>query len=521
MVVAHGPHPAATPHERSVMTIAARGSVLSLAAALAVMLLGAPAARAAATQVLAIEPDGITSTPVLWNGGVAWSNHQGIYAATASGSTPQRLAKIPVYDGFLIGYKLDSGSGTPNPSGDLAFGYLEENNQTPPMGPGDTSVPTPPIPYGDDVQNAGVITGAGQETNLPVCPTADPFVMGNPDSYAELSFDVSLSGATVAYGCPFSSTPGFLALANPAAPAVTGPMLPGLGNLFQLSGQYLVADTATAATAGVVEVDYLTTSTMTQLFTVAAAQDPVALALQSDGTLVVVGPPGATACAPGGTSKSGQPLIAAWPTEWFAPGDPTPHQLGCFYSGVPRPVGGEWIGLTPTAGGGAALESVELATGTTRTLEVFPNPEMFMGADFDGQSLAWAEDTCAGTQIKLTADVAAITPDPAPPTTCPVTFHAPATLHPKANGRVAFHVTCTLGCSVILAVNGRGPLYSPYQSGFALPPGSSAVAESFRLDRRQLRYLRKHGRQKVTLTAQQYGPGSAYSASHVHVTLVP
>jgi hypothetical protein len=500
---------------------AARRIPLRRAAVLGLVMLGVCAAQAGAdgtAETITTEPDGLTSRPVLWDGGVAWSNYQGIYAATP-GSAPRQLAKITIYDGYLTGYMLDSGAGTPNSTGALAYGWQQDNNQTPPMGPGDTKVPSPPIPYETGDQGAGVIAADGQVTALPNCPFADPFSVGGQNADADEHFAVSLSGDTVGYGCPYTGSPGFLGLSSVAMPATTAQRLTGFGSSFQISGDFVVSDAVPGLKPGEVDIEDLAGNTVSEFLTTPASAGIEQLALQSDGTLVVVGAGTASCPSPPKIKALGEVGIPAVPTAWFAPGDPTPHQLGCFYSSAPRPVGGQWIGLTPDPAGGADLVAVELASGTTRTLETFPNPEMFAGADTDGQSLAWSQATCAGTEVELTPDLATMTPGAPPPTRCPVTFLVHGPLYPTANGTVHVTVSCALGCRDALGISKPRRLENLYATSFELPPGSASVRASIRLGPKQLRYLRAHGPLKITLSAREIGPGSATTTSRAHVTL--
>src|SRR5665213_1079930 len=75
--------------------------------ALALASAGLPAGRAQAA-VVAVDPLG-AAAPVLWNGGVAWQDTEGVRAATV-GSPPRRLVSFRPL-GFTYDFSLDSGSG--------------------------------------------------------------------------------------------------------------------------------------------------------------------------------------------------------------------------------------------------------------------------------------------------------------------------------------------------------------------------------------------------------------------------
>jgi hypothetical protein len=481
-------------------------------------------------DTLAVDPLG-ASAPVLWNGGVAWGDMQGVRAAMLGSPAVRRLVSYRAL-GFTYYYALDAGVGAGDSGGALAYGWEEANNMTPPMGPGDTNVPSPPLPYESSISHRGLIAADGQVTQLPDCSTQDqPPFFGAPF--------VSLAGSSVAYLCagsppgmqppPHAISASYLALSDLSAPAAAAHTIAGAGGLFQISGNYVAYGIGeTSATRRIVVATRDTSAVSYEVPQTTAVR---ALALQADGTLILLGA-GASACPKPSRTDPGQ----SFPAEWLSPADhATPHQLGCFYDGAVRPVGGQWVALAPGPGSDASLELVTLATGATRTLAVFPNagmaepqlqqiatqPRTEPSADFDGKRLAWVQHTCAGAAIQLTADVAAMSPGPLPSARCPIALHTHGTLHPTARGLVRVRMSCPLGCSVAnTLIAGPRPIFRQGPAYFSLPPSAKPTTESFRLTRRQLAYLRRRRHVHVTISAETLGVGSGpFSKAAVHVTL--
>jgi hypothetical protein len=222
------------------------------------------------------------------------------------------------------------------------------------------------------------------------------------------------------------------------------------------------------------------------------------VALQEDGTLVLLEASALSTCGKPGVGYEGP-----YPAEWFSPASPVAHQLGCFYDGSPRPVGGQWVALRAGPGTQASLVLISLATGSSRTLAVFPWAGMFDGADFDGKRLAWAQQTCAGTSVQLTPDVSAMSPGPPLSTRCPVLFHLHGPLHVAANGILRVAVSCPMGCEYVSGSIAK-PRALVQEKYFSLPASTASTMESFRLSRRQRDYLRRHRRVRVKLVV---GPG--------------
>ncbi len=514
-------------------------SLLSLALAAATL----HVARADG-EVLALDPQG-AATPVLWNGGVAWQDPAGVRAATAGSPTRRLVSFRPL--GYTYSYSLDSGSGaqasgSPGsgsaPGEELAYGWEEANDMTPPMGPGDTSVPAPALPYETSISHRGLIGADGHSTPLPECSTQDqPGYFGAPI--------VSLADSTAAYLCAGAPPgmqvpahvilPSYLALSNLSTPGTPAQTIPEAGAPFQLSGAYVAygagnGTTTTVAARRIVVFDRATSMVAYELH-LGANEYVRAFALQADGTLVVLGS-GTSPCPRPGRVGAGQ----SFPAVWLSPAQPTPHQLGCFYDGSLRPVGGQWVALAPTGPGTeASLELLTLATGATRTLAVVANPGVLEPqtqqlqsqpqtepvGDFDGHRLAWVQHTCAGAAIELTPDIAAMSPGPIPSTRCPVRFQLHSPLRPDARGVVRVHLACPLGCTVIAThISGSRVLATSGSAYFSLPASPRLVTKSFRLSRRQLAYLRRHRRVRVVLSAETAGVGSApFSKTALHVTL--
>ena len=413
-------------------------------------------AAGARAEVVALDRLG-AAAPVLWNGGVAWQDPQGVHAA-APGTASHAVVSFQAR-GFTYGFALDSGSGAAGPagsSGALAYGWVEANEMTPPMGPGDTRVPPPPLPYETSVLHRGVIGAEGHVTQLPACGAENV-----PVSFG--AYEVSMAGTDVAYRCEGAPPgaqapadailPSYLALGELAMPGSTTRTIAEAGT-FQISGNYLAYYRAgKPPEAGRVVVENRQTGTVGYEAVRSAKEGPPgALALQEDGTLVVLGTD-ASPCATG-SAAPGQ----TYPAAWFSPASPVAHQLGCFYDGSLRPAGGQWVALRP-AGAGTATASLvllSLATGVSQTLATFANAGVFEpqqqplapGADFNGRRLAWTEQTCAGTELQLTTEVSAMSPvpGPLPSTRCAVRFAIHGALHVNAKGNVSVAVSCPQGC---------------------------------------------------------------------------
>jgi hypothetical protein len=414
----------------------------------------------------------------------------------------------------------------------LAYGWEAANEMTPPMGPGDQSVPAPPLPYGTSISHRGVIGADGHVTPLPTCGAADePLFYGG--------YEVSLAGGTVAYLCrgappggqasPVGTLPSYLALSAVATPGAAAQTIADPGGVFQLSGDYLAyAAGAQPLAPGRIVVENRQTATVSYEVPLAANADFPTIALQADGTLVLLGA-GTSACAAPSVRSE-----ASRPAEWFSPASPVAHQLGCFYDGSLRPVDGQWVALGPGPGAEASLELVSLATASSRTLAVLPNAGMFepqsqpqpepqisAGPDFDGHQLAWVQQTCAGAAVQFTPDVSAMSPGPLPSTRCPVLFRVHGPLRPGAHGILRVRLSCPLGCTIVgMRISGSRVLSQDAPVYFSLPASAAPVTKSLRLSRRQLAYLRRHGRVRVVLSAEAAGLGSApITKSAVRVTL--
>jgi hypothetical protein len=159
---------------------------------------------------------------------------------------------------------------------------------------------------------------------------------------------------------------------------------------------------------------------------------------------------------------------------------------------------------------------VDLASGSRSTLAVFPDPGMLESYqpprtpvfDFDGTRLAWVQETCVGAAVQLTPDVHAMVPGPVPSEVCPVQFHIHGALHATRSGNVRVSVSCPQGCQhVSLAIRQPRALSKEFAGFFSLLPSSTPRVESFHLSRRELAYLRKHRRVRITLAAQLERPG--------------
>jgi hypothetical protein len=486
------------------------------------ILAGALAATARAeTTTLAVEPYGASSV-VLWKEGAAWWGGGGIRYASA-GSPSRLLAPFPELGGLAYYRALDGGAGGAGAggAGALAYGWNEVNEQTPPMGPGDTEVPSPPIPYETNVLRRGVIAADGTPTGLPDCGVE--YAFGTPNQ------EISLSGSTIAYACGESALPGkspptYLALASAAAPGTAQSKVSGIGGTFQLSGHFAAYDVGEPPKVGKVVVRDLSTNTVAYEFPQAPRRDGEALALQEDGSLVVLGQ-GTSSCP-----ERNEVRLQTSPAEWFPISSPVAHQLGCFYDGAVRPVGGKWIALAPGPGSEASLVLVDLATGSQTTLAVFADPGMIEpqqkpvtpAADFDGTRLAWALETCAGVAVQFTPDIHAMSPGPPPPDTCPVQFHIHGRLHAGPKGNVRVPVSCPLGCrEVFIAIRRPQALANEFAGFFSLPASPKTRIESFHISRHELAYVRRHHHVRITLTAdvERLGGGKTFRY-RAHATLV-
>jgi hypothetical protein len=479
---------------------AARG-VACAAGILPIVLIAAIASARADAETLATERGG-AGFVVLWNGGVAYWGEGGIRSA-APGSPSHLVHRFPYYGSLSYNLSLDGGTAAGASSGALTYGWYEVNSQTPPMGPGENSVPSPPIPYESAVLRRGVIAANGSVKELPDCDIGFAPELANQQ--------VSLAGSTLAYGCaetkgavPGSLAPTEIALASISAPGTALATLPHPNGWFQLSGNYAAYLAGEPFKPSRVIVKNVATNTVAYETPQAPTTVAEMLALQEDGSVVLLGQ-GTSACPTGHSTPT-----QSYPAEWFPVASPVAHQLGCFYDGALRPVGGKWVALAPGPGSEASLVLVDLATGARTTLAVFPDPGMLEpqeqpllpAADFDGTRLAWTLETCAGDTVQLTPDVSAMSPGPSPSNVCPAELHIHGALHPGPHGRVKFHVSCPLGCAdVEVSVRGPRALAHEFAGFFSLPPSSSARVESFHLGRRQLAYLRRHHRVRITLVA--------------------
>ena len=514
--------------ERSLPTLRRVLTVLALASA------GLPVAGAQA-DVVATDRSG-AAVPVLWNGGVAWEDLDGVLAATP-GSAPRRLVSFPGLGRFSFDFALDSGSGSGGvgssggggSGGALAYGWQEADEQFPnsehgaePMRAGSPagSIPAPPSPaprsgeipvYEVPIDRRGVIGADGHVTQLsPDSCSCSKCGAGTNVVGFFPAYLVSLASGTVAYGCrgveppgghaPSYHAPSYVALSDVATLSNTAQTIPDACCGFQLSGNYIAYYAGESLFgSGPLVVENRQTGAVSYEVPNKSTQERLrTIALQEDGTLVLLEASALSTCG-----KPGVDFEGPYPAEWFSPASPVAHQLGCFYDGSPRPVGGQWVALRAGPGTQASLVLISLATGSSRTLAVFPWAGMFGGADFDGKRLAWARQTCAGTAVQLTPDVSAMSPGPPLSTRCPVLFHLHGALHVAANGIVRVAVSCPLGCEYV-----RGSIAQPralvLEKYFSLPASTASRIESFRLSRRQRDYLRRHRRVRVKLVV---GPG--------------
>jgi hypothetical protein len=493
-----------------------------LACATSLLAIAASTAFTAPTAygvTLATEPD--VGPVALWKGGVAWWGARGIEQATP-GSAPSVLKTFPDFGGLSYNRVLDAGAGGGASGGALAYGWFEVNSETPPMGPGDTNVPPPAIPYETAILHRGVIAAGGTATEIPECQ-----VGAAPEVPSE---QVSIAGSSVAYGC---GEPNGVPLGKPASTygAIAGVSAPAtvLGTFYNVNGTFELAGNYVAYLAGEpfkgsgLTVRNLATNTVAYETPPAAGPGAGMLALQEDGSAVLLGQ-GTSPC-PAAHSTPTQ----SYPAEWFPVGAPAAHQLGCFYDGALRPVGGKWVALAPEAGGKAALVLVDLASGSRTVLAVFADPGMvepqqqplLPAADFDGTHLAWTLETCAGDTVQLTEDIKTMSPGPPPSNVCPVQFHIGGALHADRHGRVRLRVSCPLGCSdVEISVSHPRALANGFAGFFSLHPSSTPHVESFVLGRRELAYLRRHRRVGITLAAEVARLGGAgFVRYKTHATL--
>jgi hypothetical protein len=463
-----------------------------------------PLAARADTTTLATEA-GEANSVVLWKEGAAWWGSGGIRFA-AAGSAPRLLAPFPELGGLAYYRVLDGGAGAGGTTGALAYGWNEVNEQTPPMGPGDTEVPSPPIPYETNVLQRGVIAADGTAIKLSDCGVAYAFPVPGQE--------ISLSGNTLAYACGEYALTGqntnYLSLANASAPGTAQSKVTGVNGAFQLSGHFIAYDAGERFKAGKVIVRNVSTNAIAYEFPQAPTRDGEALALQEDGSLVVLGQ-GTSSCP-----MSNEVRLQTSPAEWFPISSPVAHQLGCFYDGAVRPVDGKWVALAPGPGSKASLVLVDLTTGSQTTLATFLDPGMFEpqqrpvtpGADFDGTRLAWTLKTCAGVAVQLAPDIHAMSPGPASLDTCPVQFHVHGRLHSGPRGNVRVAVSCPFGCKdVFLAIRQPRALANEFAGFFSLPASPKARVESFHISRRDLAYVRRHHRVRITLMADVERPG--------------
>jgi hypothetical protein len=478
-----------------VATRVARRAALGLA----LVAITVPVARANAA-VLATEPNG-ASAPTLWNGGVAWWSHAGIRYA-APGSAPRVLERFPEYGDTDYYRVLDGGAGAGSAGGPLAYGWYEVPKQTPPVSPRDLNAHALSIPHLENVLKRGLIAASGAVSELPECNAKYAFELPT-----EL---VSLGGSSLAYACAEASTaintnPPYVALANVSTPGTAASKLAGVDGAFQISGGFIAYQAGEAPKESATVVKNLATNALAYETPHVPAFSNAELALQEDGSLVLLGFDPA-ACPP--ANESSRQTFSA---EWFSPASPVAHQLGCFYAGALRPVAGKWVALAPGPGNEASLVLVDLASGSRSTLAVFPNPGMLEShqrpparvLDFDGTRLAWVQETCAGAAVQLAPDVHAMSPGPVPSEVCPVQFHIHGALHATRNGNVRVPVSCPLGCQgVILEVLHPRALFNEIAGFFSLPPSSTPRVESFHLSRGELAYVRKHRRVRIALAVQ-------------------
>jgi len=484
-------------------------------AAAAGALSSAAQGSAAQASVLALDPHD-AGVPVLWDGGVAWLDEQGVWAATP-GAAMRKLVSFKAL-GYPHRFALDAGvesAAGASASGPLAYGWEEFNEQTPPMGPGDQNVPAPALPYETSIVHRGVVASDGQVTALPC---------GSESEGAPLDYGVSLSGSSVAYDCegvpPGAKLerevqPSYILLGDLPTPGTSPRTIDTVGGHFQVSGDYVAYVLNEGYASEHLVVEDRATSTVSYELPKALVENLRTLALGADGTLVLVGAEADTGCADGAST-----------TVWLSPSSPVAHKLGCFFDGSLRPVAGAWVGLAPGPGAEASLELVTIASGSARTLATFANPGVFapaeqvQPADFDGQQLAWTMATCAGTAVEYTPEVSAMAPGPPASAQCPVRFLTHGVLHANAKGVFHVEISCPLGCPLVEPSIAKPAAIAAEGGDFVLSGSSTSTTASFRLSRRQLRYLRRHRRVHATLVALSVGLGSARESKYAtRVTL--
>ncbi len=470
-----------------------------------------PPAAGAQAETIATDSTTVASAPVLWNGGAAWEDPDGVSAATA-GSAQRRLVKFRPL-GYTYAFELDSASGA-GPAGALAYGWEEANNETPPMGPGDTDVPAPALPYETSISHSGVISAAGQATSL----SGGCGARLGPEEFG--GYRVSLSGDSVAYLCAGSppgapapapsSAPSYLAISELATLGAPPQTFAEVESSFQVSGGYVAYDAGNLFGVGHIVVAERAGAAKLYEVPTQAEEDPT-IALQEDGTLVLLHAGTANCAQTGGQTSD------AYPAEWFSPASPTAHQLGCFYDGSLRPVGGQWVALAPGPGPQASLVLLTIASGASRTLAVFPNAAMVepqgqpvsAGSDYNGRQLTFMQQTCTGYDVQFAADVGALAPGPAPSARCPAQLHVDGPLHVSRKGVLHVAVSCPLGCVDMELAIAQPRELTDQLNLFTLPASRASRVESLRLTRGQLSYLRRHRRVRVTLTTLSGGLGGA------------
>jgi hypothetical protein len=161
-----------------------------------------------------------------------------------------------------------------------------------------------------------------------------------------------------------------------------------------------------------------------------------------------------------------------------------------------------------------AVGAFSSSPGATSTLATLPDPQAFQGADFDGQHLVSASDTCAGTIVDYQSDVATITPAPPLSRHCPVSAPTHGTLRPNAHGYVNVAVSCPQGCIIGASFGAPSVLSTANGRDVTLAPGASGRV-GVKLGPRQLRYLRRHRRVRVRLRLEEQEPLSLVSSTTV------
>jgi hypothetical protein len=382
------------------------------------------------------------------------------------------------------------------------------------MGPGDTEVPPPALPYETSISHRGLISQAGQDTPLPSCSAEDIFG----------GYRVSLTGTDIAYPCagqlagappPVAGTLGaFLTIEDSAAPAGAPQKIGDASGAFQVSGNYVAYYSAQTLLTGEVVVAERPGGKVLATIPTGSGQYPT-IALQEDGTLVLLDA-GSSSCTPsGGTPREAVP--SSYPAEWFSPGSTVAHQLGCFYDGSLRPVGGQWVALSPGPGAQASLVLLTLASGASHTLAVFANAgvlepggaALIAGSDFDGHQLAFVQQTCAGHALELDSELATLSPGAPSSARCPAQLQVGGLLRPDRRGNVHVRVSCAQGCPFVEVAIAQPRALLHVGTYLTLAPSARPKTVSFHLSRRELAYARRHPRERITVTALSYGLGSA------------